>query len=123
MREEGWRVRKDGSRFLAEVIITAVHNNTGTLCGFAKVTRDVTEEQKGGTRFEEKRDPLDAILSSSLDGIIVFEAAKDEKARFGSSGFEMINPAAEKLIGRKASSLLGGTLFEGLADRYGRRAV
>jgi PAS domain S-box-containing protein len=44
--EEGWRVRKDGSRFLAEVIITAIRNANGELAGFAKVTRDITERKK-----------------------------------------------------------------------------
>lgn len=41
--EEGWRVRKDGSRFWANVVITAVYNNDGTLFGYSKVTRDLTE--------------------------------------------------------------------------------
>jgi PAS domain S-box-containing protein len=44
--EEGWRVRKDGSMFWANVVITAVHDETGRLRGFAKVTRDITERKK-----------------------------------------------------------------------------
>jgi PAS domain S-box-containing protein len=44
--DEGWRVRKDGSRFWANVIITAVHGETGKLIGFAKVTRDFTERMQ-----------------------------------------------------------------------------
>ncbi|HVD77717.1 MAG TPA: PAS domain S-box protein, partial [Vicinamibacteria bacterium] len=43
--EEGWRVRKDGSLFWADVTITAVRDETGTLRGFAKVTRDLTERR------------------------------------------------------------------------------
>jgi PAS domain S-box-containing protein len=39
--ENGWRVRKDGSRFLAEVVLTAIRNESGALTGFAKITRDV----------------------------------------------------------------------------------
>ena len=42
---EGWRVRKDGSLFLAHVIIDAIHNNAGELLGFAKITRDITEKK------------------------------------------------------------------------------
>ncbi|HEY5305461.1 MAG TPA: PAS domain S-box protein [Pseudolabrys sp.] len=42
---EGWRVRKDGSRFLAHVIIDAIFDNTGDLIGFAKITRDITERK------------------------------------------------------------------------------
>jgi hypothetical protein len=44
--EEGWRVRKDGSRFWANVVLTALHDATGALIGFAKVTRDLTERKK-----------------------------------------------------------------------------
>ena len=41
--EEGWRIRKDGSRFWGSVLITAIRNDAGHLVGFAKVTRDLTE--------------------------------------------------------------------------------
>jgi PAS domain S-box-containing protein len=44
--DEGWRVRKDGSRFWANVIITALKDEDGTLIGFAKVTRDITERKQ-----------------------------------------------------------------------------
>ena len=43
--DESWRLRKDGSRFWANVVITALHANDGTLVGFAKVTRDLTERK------------------------------------------------------------------------------
>jgi PAS domain S-box-containing protein len=42
---EGWRIRKDGSRFWANVVIDAVHDDTGELIGFAKITRDMTERR------------------------------------------------------------------------------
>jgi len=44
--EENWRLRKDGSRFWADVVITAVRDEEGTLFGFAKVTRDLTERKR-----------------------------------------------------------------------------
>ncbi|HEX7190249.1 MAG TPA: ATP-binding protein, partial [Thermoanaerobaculia bacterium] len=44
--EEGWRLRKDGSMFWANVVITAVHDENGVLRGFAKVTRDITERKR-----------------------------------------------------------------------------
>jgi PAS domain S-box-containing protein len=43
---EGWRVRSDGSRFWADVIITPIRDDTGTLQGFTKVTRDLTEHKR-----------------------------------------------------------------------------
>jgi PAS domain S-box-containing protein len=42
---EGWRVRKDGTRFWANVVIDAIHDGTGRLIGFAKITRDLTERR------------------------------------------------------------------------------
>jgi PAS domain S-box-containing protein len=48
--EEGWRLRKDGSRFWANVLITAIRNKTGELVGFAKVTRDLTERRAAEAR-------------------------------------------------------------------------
>jgi PAS domain S-box-containing protein len=45
LEDEGWRLRKDGTRFWANVVITALRDDTGRLHGFAKVTRDVTERR------------------------------------------------------------------------------
>ncbi len=51
--DEGWRVRKDGSRFFASVVITPLRDSAGSLTGFAKVTRDVTERQLERERLLE----------------------------------------------------------------------
>jgi PAS domain S-box-containing protein len=45
VEEEGWRVRKDGSRFWADVVLTSIKDDTGKLVGFAKITRDLTERR------------------------------------------------------------------------------
>jgi PAS domain S-box-containing protein len=49
---EAWRVRKDGSRFWAHVIIDAIYNDDGTLAGFAKITRDITEKKEAAEALE-----------------------------------------------------------------------
>jgi len=49
---EGWRVRKDGSRFWAHVVVDAIRNGAGELVGFAKVTRDVTERKQAAEALE-----------------------------------------------------------------------
>ena len=51
--EEGWRLRKDGSLFWANVVITAVYNNDGILMGFSKVTRDLTERKASERELRE----------------------------------------------------------------------
>ncbi|HVM45432.1 MAG TPA: PAS domain S-box protein, partial [Candidatus Thermoplasmatota archaeon] len=52
--EEGWRVRKDGSRYLAHVTLRAVRDAEGRLMGFAKVTRDITDRQTEERRLSER---------------------------------------------------------------------
>jgi PAS domain S-box-containing protein len=85
--DEGWRVRKDGSRFWANVVITALRDTTGRLRGFGKVSRDITErkrtqellmqakeEAERGSKFKDQflstmshelRTPLNAVLGFS----------------------------------------------------------
>jgi len=50
---EGWRLRKDGSRFWANVVISAIRDETGELLGFAKVTRDLTERRANEDRLRQ----------------------------------------------------------------------
>ncbi len=53
VEDEGWRVRKDGTRFWADVVVTAVRDDTGKLTGFAKITRDLTERRKAEAAIGE----------------------------------------------------------------------
>jgi PAS domain S-box-containing protein len=55
---EGWRVRKDGTRFWASVVIDAIRGDDGELLGFAKVTRDMTERRNAQLALEEAREAL-----------------------------------------------------------------
>src|SRR5262249_55329947 len=58
---ESWRIRKDGSAFWANVLITAIHDHDGNHIGFAKVTRDLTERRQR----EEERELMAETLASS----------------------------------------------------------
>jgi PAS domain S-box-containing protein len=89
--EEGWRVRKDGSRFWASVVVTALHDRRGAFRGFAKITRDLTERRQADddarlaaaeqaarrqAELDERemrwsRDQLDLILRSITEGVTV----------------------------------------------------
>jgi PAS domain S-box-containing protein len=53
--KEGWRVRKDGSRFWAHVIIDAIRDDDGTTIGYAKITRDITQRKKAEEELERAR--------------------------------------------------------------------
>ncbi|HEX9946437.1 MAG TPA: PAS domain S-box protein [Allosphingosinicella sp.] len=56
--KEAWRVRKDGTRFWASVVIDPIHDEEGRLIGFAKITRDITERRKAGEELEQARAAL-----------------------------------------------------------------
>jgi PAS domain S-box-containing protein len=64
---DGWRVRKDGSHFWANVVIDAVHDANGKLIGFAKVTRDITEKRQAQEMLEQTRERL--YQSQKIDAI------------------------------------------------------
>ena len=64
---EGWRVRKDGTRFRASVVIDAIHDDAGKLIGFAKVTRDVTERHLAQEMLEQARERL--LQSQKMEAI------------------------------------------------------
>ena len=61
--EEGWRVRKDGSKFMADVIITTIHDESGNLQGFSKVTRDITERLRAET-LQQAKDLAEAATAT-----------------------------------------------------------
>jgi PAS domain S-box-containing protein len=64
---EGWRVRKDGTRFWANVVIDPIHDAGGKLLGFAKVTRDITERRLAAEQLERTRESL--LQSQKLEAI------------------------------------------------------
>ncbi|WP_445571781.1 PAS domain S-box protein [Pseudomonas sp. E102] len=56
--KKGWRVRRDGTRFMAHVVIDAIRSDTGTLLGFAKITRDITDATQAQQALEQAREAL-----------------------------------------------------------------
>ena len=64
--EEGWRVRKDGTRFWANVVITAVRDASGELVGFGKVTRDLTTRRAAEIEAEQFRQLVEAVRDYAI---------------------------------------------------------
>lgn len=64
---EGWRVRKDGTRFWAHVVLDPIRNDEGELVGFAKITRDITERREAAQALEKAREIL--FQSQKLEAI------------------------------------------------------
>jgi PAS domain S-box-containing protein len=96
--DECWRVRKDGTRFWANVVITAMRDETGTLRGFSKVTRDLTERQRGEATFRRLLESApDAIVIVNREGHIVFVNAQTERL-FGYAREALLDQPVEMLL-------------------------
>jgi signal transduction histidine kinase len=65
--EEGWRQRKDGSRFWANVVLTPIRDQQGSLLGFAKVTRDMTERRRARDELAAARDRTRKLALSNME--------------------------------------------------------
>ena len=89
--DEGWRVRQDGTRFRAYVVVTAMRDEAGVLRGFSKVTRDVSERMAHDERYR-------SVVNTVLDGIVTI----DEQ-----SVIHTFNPAAERMFGYPVGEVLG----------------
>ena len=81
VEDEGWRIRKDGSRFWASVVITALRDSTGALIGFAKVTRDITERLLAQQALQESQRKLQISERSLRDLSLHLLRTQDEERR------------------------------------------
>ncbi|WP_335999023.1 PAS domain S-box protein [Halorientalis halophila] len=98
--DEGWRVRKDGSRFWATVTITSVWGDDGTHRGYLKVTRDMTDRYRHEQELESE---LRRILGRISDAFYAVDEAFE---------FTHVNERAQELLQHPEEELLGETLWE-----------
>ena len=70
---EGWRVRKDGSRFWAHVVIHPIYDDAGVFYGFAKITQDCTAQRASVDALAETNRNLDLALANMLQGLCLFD--------------------------------------------------
>jgi PAS domain S-box-containing protein len=109
LETEGWRIRKDGTRFWADIVVTARRDPSGTLRGFSKLTRDITA-----------RKALEAEHERALDAIEHGDAffLLDSELRF-----QLVNQAHERLTRTRRADTLGKRfwdVFPAAADPEGK---
>jgi len=132
-QQEGWRVRKDGSRFMANAVITALRDADGDLKGFVKVTRDVTMQKDAEARMASFAKELEDTVAATTRGLHESEVRLQGFVRHataaiafkGSDGsYLLLNPAMEALLGLPAERILGRTDLDLLpAPRGGEMAL
>ena len=131
LEDEGWRLRKDGSRFWANVVITAVRGSDGTLLGYSKVTRDLTERRAQEQRLAESERSLRLLVSSVVDYAIYRMDPQGVITSWNLGAERIKGYSAQEAIGRHFSmfylpqDVASGVPQEGLrrAERTGRHAT
>ena len=121
IQDEGWRVRKDGSRFLASGIITAFYDAQGRLQGFTKVTQDITEQRATQKALQDLAASLEDQVRAQLQELRESEARlqgfiRHSPAAIAFKGldgrFLLINPRMETVLGRPSEEIVGRTSEE-----------
>lgn len=105
---EGWRIRKDGTHFWANVVITALYDAHGKLRGFSKITRDITERRRTEQALERLRQQQALILNSAGDGICGVDDT-------GACTF--INASGARMLGWEQEQLIGRPLHDSIHHR------
>jgi PAS domain S-box-containing protein len=100
---EGWRIRKDGSRFWAHVVVDAIRDDDGSLVGFAKVTRDITERKEAALALEKANAALFQSQKMEAIGRLTGGVAHDFNNLLAvlSNGLEVLAIQSRTSIDRK----------------------
>jgi PAS domain S-box-containing protein len=101
--DEGWRVRKDGSLFWANVVITALRDKRGELIGFGKVSRDLTERRRAEQQVRESEERFRLIIDSTIDYAIFMLDAQGHITSWNAGARKIKGYTAEEIIGRHFS--------------------
>lgn len=100
---DGWRVRRDGTRFRAGVVVTAIRDETGAVVGYGQVIRDIAAEQQRANNM------FHALLEAAPDAIVIV----------GSDGCIMLaNAQTDRIFGHKREDLVGKDLEMLLPERF-----
>ena len=102
--DEGWRLKKDGSRMWAKVVITALHDDTGAHVGFAKVTRDLTDRRAAEERLRDSEERFRLIVQQVKDYAIFMLDPGGMVASWNEGAQAIKGYKAEEIIGQHFST-------------------
>ncbi|HJT18263.1 MAG TPA: PAS domain S-box protein, partial [Thermoanaerobaculia bacterium] len=103
IEDEGWRIRKDGTRFWANTVITALRDDTGKLRGFAKITRDMTNHRMAEETLRRSEEMF-RLLVDSVQDYAIFMLDPSGRVTSWNHGAERIKGyAPEEIIGKHFS--------------------
>lgn len=105
LQEECWRLRKDGSEFLADVTITPLYDTDGTLRGFGKVLRDVTDQRAAAQAIMAREAQLTSILATVPDAMVVIDE-DGVMLSFSATAQRMFGYSENEALGRNVSMLM-----------------
>jgi PAS domain S-box-containing protein len=97
--DEGWRVRRDGTRFWASVVVDPIRDPSGRLIGFAKITRDITERKAAEEALRESEDRFRLLVQSVTDYAIYMISPTGVITNW--------NTGAERIKGYKREEIVG----------------
>ncbi|MEV7970395.1 PAS domain S-box protein [Sphaerisporangium sp. NPDC088356] len=103
LEDEGWRLRQDGTRFWANVVITALFDNTGRLRGFGNVTRDMTERRKAEQALRESEERFRFLIQNVIDYAIFMLDPSGRIISWNAGAQRIKGYAAEEIIGKHFS--------------------
>ncbi|MBP2557597.1 PAS domain S-box-containing protein [Neorhizobium galegae] len=101
--KEGWRVRKDGSRFWAHVIIDPIWGRSGELLGFAKVTRDLTERKKAETELRLSEQKFQLLVQGVTDYALYMLDPDGRVSNWNPGATRIKGYTADEIVGRHFS--------------------
>src|SRR6201746_1857391 len=99
---EGWRLRKDGTKFLASVVIDAIYED-GQLIGFAKITRDITEQNKAAEALKESERHFRLLINGVTDYALYMLDPNGTVTNWNAGGHRIKGYLPEEIIGQPFS--------------------
>lgn len=117
---ERWRVRRNGSEFLAHITLTVLKDSVGQPSGFGGICRDITDETATGDAIHAREQHLQSILDTVPDAMVVIDA-QGRITSFSAAAERLFGYAEEELLGQNVSCLMPSPdreRHDGYIERY-----